>query len=636
MKRLFAALVVAAVSIVVAAPVAGAADSLTIRKFDLSQFPRITISALVAGPEPGLDQFALRENGRIVPPGSFEVVPIGETDTPIGIVLVVDTSGSMRAQNKIDSAKAAAKQFVASKLPNDQVAVVSFSDQPQVVTGFTTDRAALDRAIDGLAAAGETALFDGVRTAASLFGDRPDLQANLVVLSDGADTVSQNGVDEAQAAVLGAKAALFAVGLRGGEFDAASLTRLAGRSGGQYTETTDPSQLANLYGSVQRALQNQYEITYTSTATESVEITLAVAGLRANAGPENAGAVSQGTSTAPAVVEPSRFAGLLDGGAGLVVIAFAAFLAAALLVLGIAAIARRDTSGLDEALSGYGPIPSGVAPPSGDLDRAQTAVVRRAVEATARLAGERGVLQTVEQKLEQADLPIRAAEALFFYGIGVLIAAAIGLFLGGLLGAVMALFFVALIPVAVLNFLASRRQRQFTAQLPDMLQLLASTLRAGYSLLQGAEAVTEQVGDPMGKELRRVLSEARLGRPLEQALEDSAKRVQSKDYDWAVMAIKIQREVGGNLAELLQTVSETMVARERLRREIQTLTAEGRISAIVLGVLPLAIGAIVYVLNPGYLDPLFTRTVGKLLVVGALVTGLAGFMWMKKIITIET
>ena len=634
MKRVLVAVALAAVSIAVGASSAAAADSITVRKLDFSQFPRVTISALVAGPNPALDEFALRENGRILT--DFDVVPIGETDTPIGIVLVIDTSGSMRAQNKMESAKAAARQFVSSKLPNDQVAVVSFSDQPQVVTGFTTDAGALNRAIDGLAAAGETALFDGVRTAATLFGDRPDLQANIVVLSDGADTVSQNGVDEAQASVLSAKAALFAVGLRGGEFDAASLTRLASASGGQYTETTDPAQLAGLYASVQRALQNQFEISYTSAATGSVEISLAAAGLRTTAGPINPGAVSQGPSTSPAVVEPSRFAELLEGSKGLVLVGVAAFFGAALLVLGVAAIARRESTDLDDTLSSYGPLATGSATGSGDLDLAQTAVVRRAVEATARLAREQGVLQAVEKKLEQADLPVRAAEAIFFYGVAVLLAGVIGLVLGQLFGAVIALFVVGLLPVAVLNLLAARRQRKFTAQLPDMLQLLASTLRAGYSLLQGAEAVTEQVGDPMGKELRRVLSEARLGRPLEQALDDSAKRVQSKDYDWAVMAIKIQREVGGNLAELLQTVSETMVARERLRREIQTLTAEGRISAIVLGILPLAIGGIVYVLNPGYLDPLFTRTAGKMLVVGALVVGVAGFMWMKKIITIET
>ena len=639
MRRTLAAALVAAAAFFVAAPAATAADGITIRKLDVSAFPKVTLSALVAGETPDLGGFSLRENGKIL--RDFEVVPIGQTDTAIGIVLVIDTSGSMRTGDKLTAAKDAAKQFIAQKLPNDQVAVVAFSNQATVATGFTNDGGRLSQIIDGLVASGETALFDGVRTAASLFTDRPDLQANIVVLSDGADTVSQNGVGEAEASVLTAKAALFAVGLRGGEFDAGSLTRLAQASGGQYTETRDPRALTGLYQNVQRALQNQYEISYNSAAQGSVEISLAVAGARATAGPVNAGSVSEGAASRPEVVGKSSFTGVFDGSIGLAAIAVVAFAAAALLVLGVNALVSRETPALDQALAPYGPegnVTRRKRRRGGgqDVDLAQTAVIRRAVDATARLARERGLLQIVESKLETADLPVRPAEALFFYGVGALVFLVIGLALGSLFGGMIALIVFGLTPIAVLEFLGTRRKRRFTAQLPDMLQLLASTLRAGYSLLQGADAVAEQVDDPMGKELRRVLVEARLGRPLEDALEDSARRVHSKDYEWAVMAIKIQREVGGNLAELLQTVSETMIARERLRREIQTLTAEGRISAIVLGILPVAIGAVVYVLNPEYLDPLFHRGAGQAALIGAILVGIAGFVWMKKIITIET
>ena len=143
-----------------------------------------------------------------------------------------------------------------------------------------------------------------------------------------------------------------------------------------------------------------------------------------------------------------------------------------------------------------------------------------------------------------------------------------------------------LFPPAFLNFLASRRKKKFTAQLPDTLQLLSGTLRAGYSMMQGVEAVSQEIDDPMGRELRRVVTEARLGRPLEESLDSSAERMASADFAWAVMAIRIQREVGGNLSELLMTVADTMTQRERLRRDISALTAEGRISAIVLAILP--------------------------------------------------
>ncbi|MDP9441029.1 MAG: VWA domain-containing protein [Actinomycetota bacterium] len=632
MKRtLPAAFLVALLALVVTVPAAGAAEGINIRKVDTTAFPKVTIAAQVVGPTPDLGSFALRENGRILT--DFDVVPIAKTDTPVGIVLVIDTSGSMRPGGKMEAAKEAARQFVAQKQPNDQLAVVAFSSEPRVVAGFTNDAGRLTEVINGLVATGETALFDAVRTGATLLTERPELQPNIVLLSDGADTTSQNGVAEAEAAVLSAKAVLFAVGLRGGEFDAASLDRLSRASGGQYSETTDPGALKGIYANVQRVLQNQYEISYTSSAQGSIEISLAVAGLRTTA-TANAGTVSQGIATQPQVVPESRFADLFSG-PGVLLIVLLVALAAAFLVGGVVAIARRDGGGLDDTLAVYGPS-AGAVEVVGDRELAQTAVVKRAVAATARFADERGLLDKVEAKLEQADLPVRPAEALFFYVVALVVGAVLGLALKGVFGAALALIVVGLGPLAVVNAMATRRQRKFTAQLPDMLQLWASTLRAGFSLLQGADAVADQVDDPMGKELRRVLVEARLGRPLELALEDSARRVNSEDFDWTVMAIKIQREVGGNLAELLDTVADTMVARERLRRDVRTLTAEGRISAIVLGILPVAIGAAVYVLNPGYLDPLFQRTVGQIMLVGGILMGIAGFAWMKKIINIET
>ena len=139
----------------------------------------------------------------------------------------------------------------------------------------------------------------------------------------------------------------------------------------------------------------------------------------------------------------------------------------------------------------------------------------------------------------------------------------------------------------------------------------------------------------MGRELRRVTVESRLGRPLEEALDDAAERLDSTDFSWTVMAIRIQREVGGNLSELLQTVATTMTDRTRLKREIDALTAEGKISAIVLGLLPVGLGGAIFVLNRAYITVLFTELVGQVMLVGATVMALLGFAWMKKIIKIR-
>ena len=190
-------------------------------------------------------------------------------------------------------------------------------------------------------------------------------------------------------------------------------------------------------------------------------------------------------------------------------------------------------------------------------------------------------------------------------------------------------------PALVLSFLGFRRKRKFVRQLPSMLQLLASSLRAGYALLQGCEAVAREIEDPMGAELRRVLAEARLGRPLDEALEEAALRMQCPDFSWVVMAISIQRNVGGNLAELLDTVAETMSSRTRLRREVKALTAEGRMSAMVLGIMPPGLMVAFYVTSPGYMDPLFEKRPGQIMLGLGAALMIGGFVWMQKMIKVD-
>ncbi len=225
---------------------------------------------------------------------------------------------------------------------------------------------------------------------------------------------------------------------------------------------------------------------------------------------------------------------------------------------------------------------------------------------------------------------------MFFYFAGVvLIAVASVAFLQNFMGVVLVLIVAIFVPPAIVNYLATRKKKQFESLLPDTLQLLSSTLRAGYSMMQGVEAVSQEAQEPMGKELRRVVTEARLGRPLEESLEAIAVRMGSADFAWAVMAIRIQREVGGNLAELLMTVADTMTERERLRRDINSLTAEGRMSAYVLIALPIGMLLFLYSANRDYMQILFDRTVGQFLLGFAAVLMIGGYLWMRKIIKIE-
>ena len=205
--------------------------------------------------------------------------------------------------------------------------------------------------------------------------------------------------------------------------------------------------------------------------------------------------------------------------------------------------------------------------------------LRRFVAITGRMAERQGLIDTRERELERADLPLRPAEAIFFGTAASLVVGALALVLSGsLVPAIVAVFLGLLLLRVMLDIRIRRRVRAFESQLPDTLELLAGTLRAGHSIGQGIDSVSREVPDPMAQELRRVVNEHRLGRSLEDSLQGVADRTGSDDFAWAVMAIRIQREVGGNLAELLLTVSTTMVQRERLRRDVASLTAEGRMS----------------------------------------------------------
>jgi tight adherence protein B len=306
------------------------------------------------------------------------------------------------------------------------------------------------------------------------------------------------------------------------------------------------------------------------------------------------------------------------------------FAAVALGVWAIGTSMVRENTGLHSALSPY------VDDIEGESIGKHSALFQRAVDITGGIAERRGFLTTAENKLDQASMPLRAAEALTLYAVFIVVC-----FLGSALltrSPISILIFTALgtfLPTAYVNFKISRRKKKFMTQLPDTLGLLAGTLKAGYSFMQGVEAVSQEVEDPMGVELRRVVSEAQLGRPVEDALESAAERMESEDFAWAVMAVKIQREVGGNLAELLLTVAETMTARSRLKGEIKALTAEGRMSAIILGILPPGVGGVMYVLNKEYMIVLFHESIGIAMLVAAVVSMIAGFAWMLKIINFK-
>ncbi|MGB5433399.1 MAG: type II secretion system F family protein [Acidimicrobiia bacterium] len=262
--------------------------------------------------------------------------------------------------------------------------------------------------------------------------------------------------------------------------------------------------------------------------------------------------------------------------------------------------------------------------------------MRRAAASADEMVAKRGNTTAVENALEQANIPIRPGEAVMaVFGIAIIVGLITGLatksfVFAGVAGAVVVVF-----ASLYVSHVASKQKKKFDMQLPDTLNLLSTSLRAGYSVMQAIEAAAQEAPEPTRREFGRAMTEIRLGRPLIDALNDIATRMESKDFEWAVIAIAIQREVGGNLAEVLQSTAETMMHRNRFRREVKALTAEGRISAWIMALMPVGVIVAIWVMNPDYIVPLWSTPIGLALSAGGVILMGAGIFWMMKIVSID-
>ena len=292
---------------------------------------------------------------------------------------------------------------------------------------------------------------------------------------------------------------------------------------------------------------------------------------------------------------------------------------------------------LNSTLAVYGSQDSASAAADEEFNLQRNKIIESVVEKAEEAAEARGSLGSTTSLLEKAEIPLRVGEA-FAIQVGLVIVALLLGFLlsgGNIFGGLVLAILAAIIPTLYIKFKVGRRAKALESQLPDTLNLLASTLKAGYSFIQGMDAVGNEGDEPLAGEFRRTVNEARLGKDLDVALDDLSERVGSVDLLWSIVAIKIQREVGGNLAELLTTVADTMTARTRLRGEVAALTAEGRVSAMVLMMLPFGVGIAMYFLNPDYISVLWSGTLGYAAMGAALIAMAAGGLWMRKLIDIE-
>ncbi len=243
-------------------------------------------------------------------------------------------------------------------------------------------------------------------------------------------------------------------------------------------------------------------------------------------------------------------------------------------------------------------------------------------------------------QLERAGLQLRVSEYLTFRLLAALLGfLLVALFSGGhpvgLVAAAMAAVFGFMLPAFIVQALTARRVQKINDQLDQMASMVSSSLKAGFGLLQSLDQAAQQLSPPLSNELLRVIHETNVGATLEDALAALAERVESYDLDMIVTAILIQRTVGGNLAEILDNVGYTIRERVRIQGEVNTLTAQKKLSGIVIGLMPVALVLLFFATSPDYMSVLFTHTAGRILLVIGAVLDLVGLLMIRRIVTVE-
>jgi tight adherence protein B len=620
------AFVLAAAIAVVLASASGAAAKARINGVDVRGFPLVGLTVSTDSSTP-LTHSNVRVVESGVPVTVTKVMPLSGSTTGVDVVLVIDVSDSMRGR-ELNTALEAARAFVAAVPDWMRIGVVTFAQEPTVVSQVTSDRASVEATVDGLSATTSrgTALYQAVSTGAGLF--EGNAQHNVVVLTDGRNTESGT-VDGAATEAKQAHASVFAFGLEGGDPDQEVLQELAKKTGGEY-ELLASDDLMAAYQALAVQLSHQYVIEYRSKvpygAQARIEIDV----------PGGTDEVSQVMPAPPVTTifpAKSLLDRLFDTTFGMLLVVGLAFVAALLFmgtVTNLVSTARRRRELTARMIAG-GPEASPVVE-----DSATTPLVPRPLaEAVERSAEAAGLLAPIARLLQRAGWKVSPGEFLLPSVLApVFVGALVAVLLNPIIGAVLTVVLL-LIPFFILSRAARARLAELQSQLSDVLMILAGSLRAGHSFLQALDSVAKEIEEPAASEFSRALAEVQLGSTIDDALERLAERIGSQDLDWAVTAIAIQRKVGGNLAEVLETVAATIRERETMRRQVRVLSAEGRWSVIILVCLPFVIIGYLLLVNPSYLAPLWQSPVGRLAIGGAGLLMIGGTIWMRKIVRLD-
>lgn len=564
------------------------------------------------------------ENG--YPVDGLGVAAPGASSTA-GVILLVDASNSMEGA-PIQGAVAAAKAFAAERNPEQPLSIVTFNDDIDVALPFTTDKAEIDAVVAKTPTLSlGTHLYDALGRAAELAKEAGYVRTTVVLLSDGADVGSGAALDDVQGSLDDAKVRVIAVGLKSKAYDPKTLKKIAAATGGAYLEAATPKDLERTFRAIGAQLSAEYVVSYRSLLGPEIPavVNAKVAGYTGTA------AASYTTPPLPEFEEGTFESSWLDD---IILspwfLAFVVIATVALLGFSLLALLNARGRSMRRRMGQYVDIPS---EEESMLRRTEVATLL-ADRAQRRFSNQKW-WQKFELDCELAGVkrqPITIAALTLAGGLGLSILATV------LLQSPVALLVGVVAPLITRFIIArrvSRKRKQFAEQFPENLEVLAGALRAGHGLIGAMNVMVEGSAEPSQSEMRRVLQDEQLGVPLDQALAVMARRMDSPDVDQVAIVTTLQRDAGGNMAEVLDHVVQNIRARQDLRRLARVLTAQGRLAWAVVTALPIFLFFAVLAINPSWFDPLFQENMGRAMLLMWLVMLAAGSFILKKMADIK-
>lgn len=540
-----------------------------------------------------------------------------------GTILVIDTSWSMKGR-AIGDALSAAKTFIRVRNQQQPVGIVLFNALPQVIAPLTADTQRLESALDAVPQLhSETHIYDATNAALQMLNRAGVTGGSIVVLSDGQDTGSSVSAAGVTYAARARGVRVYTVGVRDRDFNGTTLKGLAASTKGVFLPVGSAA-LTKLYRGLGIELSNQYIIRYRSMAplARDVRVTVSVPGY-------GSASTSYSTPSLPAAfaARPAKPTSFWSSTAGAILVSVIGALLIALVVVALATLRPS----LQDRVGDY----VTASPSDAEPVRQRTLVQRALGDPSARRLERTRWFTAVLEDIDVARIELSPMRIVLATMIGTIVLAWL---LVAALSSPLAVVLALALPFGVrmlIKYLADRQRRLFDEQLPDNLAIVASALRAGHTFVGALSVVVEDAPEPSRRELRRALADEQLGVPLVDALANISVRMHSRDFHHVTLVATLQRDTGGNTAEVIDLVTDTIRERLDLRRLVRVLTAQGRLAGGILSFLPVALLIAISFINPSYINPLFHKTLGIIAISLAAIMVVGGALIIRRIVDIE-